>query len=100
MSAEDRNGEVSTDEKCTDCTTQERSFDELTRGVASATVSRRGALRLLASALFGGVLASVPGVGRVAGESGEAQALTPPGGSTCVNQGQSCTAQHCCHGLS
>jgi hypothetical protein len=96
MSAEDRNGEVSTDEQCTDCTTQERSLDELTRGLASATVSRRGALRLLAGALFGGVLASAPGLGRTA----QAAPGDGPGGSpTCANSGQSCTAQQCCGGF-
>ena len=45
MSAEDRNGHVSTDEECTDCSTQERSFDRLTKGLANANVTRRGALR-------------------------------------------------------
>ncbi len=63
MSAEDRNGKVSTDEGCTP---RERSFDELTKGLAGATVSRRGALRLLAGTLFGGALASVPGLAQTA----------------------------------
>ena len=90
MSAEDRNGKVSTDEGCT---TRERSFDELTKGLAGAAVSRRGALRLLATTLLGGALASVPGVGRIAGESGEAQA------AICASEGQSCTAQKCCRGF-
>ena len=90
MSAADRNGKVSTDEGCT---TRERSFDQLTKGLASANVTRRGALRLLATTLLGGALASVPGVGRIAGESGEAQA------ATCANGGQSCTAQKCCRGF-
>ena len=42
--------------------TWERSFDELAKGLAGGTVSRRKALRMLGAALVGGVLASVPGV--------------------------------------
>ena len=84
MSAEDRNGKVSTDEGCT---TRERSFDQLTKGLAGAAVSRRGALRLLAGALFGGALASAPGVAQ------------PAQAATCANGGQSCTAQKCCRGF-
>ena len=84
LSAEDRNGKVSTDEGCT---TRERSFDELTKGLAGAAVSRRGALRLLAGALFGGALASAPGVAQ------------PAQAATCANGGQSCTAQKCCRGF-
>jgi hypothetical protein len=38
------------------------SFDELAKGVASGTLSRSKALRLLGAALVGGVLASIPGV--------------------------------------
>jgi hypothetical protein len=38
------------------------SFDELAKGLASGTISRRKALRLMGSALLGGVLASIPGV--------------------------------------
>ncbi len=42
--------------------TQEHSFDELARGLASGSVSRRQALKLLGGALLGGLLASIPGV--------------------------------------
>src|SRR5215207_2206366 len=38
------------------------SFDELAKGLASGTLSRRKALRLMGAALVGGALASVPGV--------------------------------------
>src|SRR5918994_2210614 len=94
MSAEDRNGNVSTDEECTGCPPREHSFDRLTKGLATATLSRRGALRLLAGALFGGALASAPGVGRIAGNSGEAQAQ-----AACAGSGASCTADNqCCQG--
>jgi hypothetical protein len=38
------------------------SLDELAKGLASGSVSRRQALRLFGGALLGGVLASIPGV--------------------------------------
>jgi hypothetical protein len=38
------------------------SFDELAKGLATGAVSRGKALRLVAGVLFGGVLASVPGI--------------------------------------
>jgi hypothetical protein len=40
---------------------RERSFDELARGLANGSVSRRKALRLMGAALVGGALASIPG---------------------------------------
>jgi hypothetical protein len=40
----------------------DRSVDELAKGLASGTVSRGKALRMLGAALVGSVLASVPGV--------------------------------------
>jgi hypothetical protein len=40
---------------------RESSFDELAKGLASGTLSRRKALRLMGAALVGGVFASVPG---------------------------------------
>jgi hypothetical protein len=42
--------------------TTERAFDELTRGLASGTLSRGKALRVMGAALVGGALASLPGV--------------------------------------
>jgi hypothetical protein len=41
--------------------TRERSFDELAKGLASGTLSRGKALRLMGAALVGGALASLPG---------------------------------------
>src|SRR5919199_924837 len=41
---------------------RERSFDELACGLASGTLSRAKALRLMGAALVGGVLASIPRV--------------------------------------
>jgi hypothetical protein len=43
-------------------TQTEGSLDELAKGLASGTVSRRKALRLLGAALVGGAFASIPGV--------------------------------------
>jgi hypothetical protein len=62
MATEDRNGEVSTQAECTDCSPTESSFDELAKGLADGGLSRRRALRLIGQALLGGVLASIPGV--------------------------------------
>jgi hypothetical protein len=39
-----------------------RYFDELTRALASGSISRCKALRLMGAALVGGTLASFPGV--------------------------------------
>ena len=41
---------------------EEHSFDQLARGLASGSVSRKQALKLVGGALLGGVLASIPGV--------------------------------------
>ena len=42
--------------------TEEHSFDVLAKGLASGSVSRRQALKLVGGALLGGVLASIPGL--------------------------------------
>ena len=65
--------------------TRERSFDELTRALASGSISRRKALRLMGAALVGGTLASV-GIGGVAGAD-------PPG---CKRNGKRCTKNRSC----
>ena len=41
---------------------RDHSFDDLARGLASGTLSRGKALRLMGAALVGGALASVPGI--------------------------------------
>jgi hypothetical protein len=41
---------------------REHSFDELARGLASSSISRRRALRLMGAALVGGTLGSLGGV--------------------------------------
>ena len=45
------------------------SFDDLAKGLASGTLSRGKALRLLSGALVGATLASVPGVAWARGRS-------------------------------
>ena len=44
--------------------TGEHSLDELARGLASGSLSRGKALRLIGGALLGAALAAVPGVAR------------------------------------
>ena len=60
MLAKGSNGEDFTQTECKDCATTARdsSFDELTKGFASGTVSRGRALKMLGAALVGAVLAS------------------------------------------
>jgi hypothetical protein len=58
MALEDHNANHSHQER----SRAELSFDDLAKGVASGTASRRKALRLLGAALVGGALASIPGV--------------------------------------
>ena len=86
MASEDRNRDDITQAGCTDCTPRERSFDELTRGLADGSLSRRKALRLFGGALVGSVLASIPGV-----------ALAKPPAGTCLQEGKVCkTNTECC----
>jgi hypothetical protein len=50
--------------------TEEHSFDELAKGLADGTISRRRALKMLAGALFGGsLLALIPGAAEAASQS-------------------------------
>jgi hypothetical protein len=55
---EEQNGEATN----RDDTISERSFDDLAKGLASGSVSRRRALKMMSGALVGGLLASIPGV--------------------------------------
>jgi hypothetical protein len=67
--------------------TTERSFDELTRGLASGSISRGRALRLIGAAVVGGALSSL-GIG---------EAAAAPGG--CKRNGKHCTRNNqCCSG--
>jgi hypothetical protein len=64
---------------------RDRSFDELTRGLASGTLSRGKALRLMGAALVGGALASIPGI---------ASAKPKPAGAKC-NHNHQCASGQC-----
>src|SRR5918998_3560526 len=65
--------------------TTESSFDDLARGLASGTLSRGRALRLMGAALVGGTLASL-GIG---------EAAAAPGG--CKRDGKKCKdSSQCC----
>jgi len=64
---------------------RDHSFDELTRGLASGTLSRGKALRLMGAALVGGALASIPGI---------AGAKPKPAGAKCKHDHQ-CASGTC-----
>src|SRR3954451_2826339 len=65
--------------------TTERSFDELTRGLASGSISRGKAIRLMGAAVVGGVLTSL-------GIDGEASAdQCKRNGKACKKNGQCCS---------
>jgi hypothetical protein len=68
--------------------TAESSFDELTRGLASGSISRGRALRLMGAALVGGTLASL-GVGGVAVADNECK----PTGKKCRKDKQCCSGK-------
>jgi hypothetical protein len=68
-------------------TNREGSFDELAKGLAGGTVSRGKALRWLGAALFGGAVASIPGV-----------ALAKPKPGKCTKDKQCPAGQGCVDG--
>ena len=77
-------------------TQTEGSLDELAKGLASGTLSRRGALRIMGAALLGGALASMPGVAWAAKPGGCASGVRCKGkccavGATCATKGGGCT---------
>jgi len=61
------------------------SLDELAKGLATGTLSRGKALRLMGAALVGGALASIPGI---------AMAKPKPAGSKC-NRNHQCASGNC-----
>jgi hypothetical protein len=63
---------------------RERSFDELASGLASGTLSRGKALRLLGAALLGGALAFTPKVAEAALHKCDSAGECPKGGSCCA----------------
>jgi hypothetical protein len=71
---------------------RESAFDALARGLASGTISRGKALRLMGAALVGGALASIPGV---------ALGVVPPcpSGTSICGPGRFCCEEgFCCKG--
>ena len=64
--------------------TTNRSFDELATGLASGSISRRRALRLMGAALLGGALASL-GIGEAAAD------LCKRNGKVCKKNTQCCS---------
>ena len=74
--------------------TRGHSFDELAKGLASGSVSRRQALRLMGGALLGGVLASIPGVAwaQPQGRPDCPPSTHPCPDGTCVAPGVPCGA--------
>jgi hypothetical protein len=87
----------------------EHSVDELAKGLATGTVSRRKALRMLGAALFGGMLASIPGVSwaqtgrfshgcRIPGQVRVRGKCVCEEGTTLCG-GSCCTTEFCCGGV-
>jgi hypothetical protein len=68
---------------------RDHSFDELTRGLASGTLSRGKALRLMGAALVGGALASIPGIAWAKPNK--------PEGAKC-NHNHQCASEQCVEG--
>jgi hypothetical protein len=73
---------------------RERSFDELAKGLASGTLSRGKALRLMGAALVGGALASLPGAGW-ASHKGTPHGGGGGGGGSGGGGGKSSCAKYC-----
>jgi hypothetical protein len=69
--------------------TTNRYFDELASGLASGSISRGKALKLMGAALLGGTLASIPGI---------AWAKLKPGGARCKRNEQ-CASGQCVDGM-
>src|SRR5215212_8968654 len=67
---------------------EEHSFDELAKGLADGSVSRRQALRWIGAALLGGALGSIPGI--AFGQPGppEGTGKVPGGSQGCPYPGQ------------
>jgi len=65
--------------------TTQSSLDELARGLASGSISRRKALKLMGAALLGGTLASIPGIAW--------GAKLKPGGARCKRNEQCASGQ-------
>ena len=73
---------------------EQHSFDDLAKGLASGTLSRRKASKFMGGTLLGGLLASIPGVAWATHNPGhESRRGGCPPGKTGVVPGVSLTAQ-------
>jgi hypothetical protein len=73
--------------------TSNHSFDELARGLASGTLSRGKALKVMGAALVGGALGSLGGVASAdQGDQGENEECKPEG-KKCKNNHQCCSGK-------
>jgi hypothetical protein len=90
--------------------TRNRYFDELASGLASGSISRGRALRLMGAALVGGVLGSLGGVAAAAPhcrpigkrcKSGSkcCSGICDPAGGTCCSGSACFTTDDCCGAL-
>jgi hypothetical protein len=78
-------------------TNREASFDELAKGLAGGTLSRGKMLKMMGAALFGGAVASIPGVALAAPKPGKGPCR--PGqvqcGKKCCPETASCVKGKC-----
>jgi hypothetical protein len=65
---------------------RERSFNQLARGLASGSISRGKALKLMGAALVGGTLASIPGIAGAAPRQKCTSDADCPTGALCVRK--------------
>ncbi len=75
--------------------TREHSFDELTKGLASGSVSRRKVLRMMGGALVGGLLASIPGVALAQGKPAPCPSGKKCGRNCCPHASFVCSRGKC-----
>ncbi len=77
----------------------ENSLDELAKGLANRSVSRRGALKLVGGTILGGLLASIPGVAWAAPPCPSGVTCGPlpgeRGGPVCCAIGENCVNGRC-----
>jgi hypothetical protein len=100
VSVEDQNAQEATNREDM---ARDHSLDALAKGLANGSVSRRKALKLMGSALIGGLLAAVPGValadhkpghGSGGGGGGDAGPKCKPLDSKCATN-QDCCSRYC-----
>jgi hypothetical protein len=74
-----------------------KDLDALARGLAEERISRGKALKRIGVALFGGLLASVPGAALAAGPKvrGQCPGKQPKCGGKCCPAGKVCRSARC-----